>query len=394
MIRLIKNNFSYFYKFSKFIFLFFRNNKRIKNYYNTDYNRFALLSYITLPFKKDSLEHTNFFEAQSWGKILSELGYNVDIIHYENNQDLDLSKYDLICGFGNIFNKYFESGSKKKIITINYATGLPICFQNQSTLQRVRDVYQKKGVYLGKSARYIEKNWGHSTTLVDGIITLGNGLSINQFRKYYDGNIEAIPAPFYLTKDPYKIISQRKNNSNKHFLWFGSSGLIHKGLDLLLDYFVNHQELTLHICGPINNEEDFVNTYYKELYRTKNIHTHGFIDIGSKKYEEILQSCDFSILPSCSEGGAPSILTSVGNGGLIPIITRECTISTGYEILIDELNDNGIKKAIDAALSLSKKKIRELQEKNIQYVHSAHSKEQYYDLLKTAITKITLYKND
>ena len=48
------------------------------------------------------------------------------------------------------------------------------------------------------------------------------------------------------------------------------------------------------------------------------------------KFEEILLSCSFAIFPSCSEGGCPSTLTVIGNGGLIPIITKETTIETGY----------------------------------------------------------------
>ena len=55
------------------------NNQLISNYFKKKHQKYALLSYILTPFKKDSLSHTSFFEAQSWAKILDELGYNVDI---------------------------------------------------------------------------------------------------------------------------------------------------------------------------------------------------------------------------------------------------------------------------------------------------------------------------
>ena len=67
-------------------------NKSIQNFYKTSYRQTALLSYIVMPFKKSSLSHTNYYEVQSWAKILSELGYNVDIIHYESSKKIDLSK--------------------------------------------------------------------------------------------------------------------------------------------------------------------------------------------------------------------------------------------------------------------------------------------------------------
>lgn len=371
----------------------YMNNQLISNYFKKKHQKHALLSYILTPFKKDSLSHTSFFEAQSWAKILDELGYNVDIIDYKNTKKIDLSKYDLICGFGDVFQNYFEGNSIKNAVTINYATGLPICFQNHVTLNRIKDVYEKRKIWLSKSARYVEKNWAHSTTLVDGIITLGNNESLIQFKKYYTGSIFAIPAPFYLTKEPYKIINEKERNSNLNFLWFGSSGLIHKGLDLLLEYFVSHKDLILHVCGPITNEIDFMHVYFKELYNTKNIVTHGFVDINSEEFERILMACDFAILPSVSEGGSPSILTAVGNGGLIPIITKECTISTGYEILINELTSVGIEKAINEAMSLPKDEIIELQKKNVKYVHNNHSKECYYNGLKKSINKIIGDKN-
>ena len=83
---------------------------------------------------------------------------------------------------------------------------------------------------------------------------------------------------------------------------------------LVLDYFSNRSDLTLHVCGPIENEKEFVEIYKKELYFSDHIKTHGFIDLGSKKFEDILASCSFVIFPSCSEGGCPSVITAIGNG--------------------------------------------------------------------------------
>lgn len=92
-------------------------------------------------------------------------------------------------------------------------------------------------------------------------------------------------------------------DAKKHFLWFGSSRLIHKGLDLLLEIFKELPDLHLHVCGPINNELKFKDIYYEELYNTKNIHTYGFINIQSKSFKGIINKCAFIIFPSCSEGG-------------------------------------------------------------------------------------------
>jgi len=370
------------------------NNKIIKNYYRKSYSKNALLSYILMPFKKDSLSHTNFYEAQSWAKILDELGYNVDIINYINTKNLDLSKYDLICGFGDVFQKVFESGYNNNIQTIYYGTGMHVCRQNTATLQRVKDVYIKKGIWLGKSARFVEKTWAHQTALADGIIALGNEVCADSYRKYYDGIVYSLPAPFYKTQDGEVIIEKRESSSLKHYLWFGSSGLIHKGLDLCLDYFSQNKDIFLHICGPIENEKEFIDVYKKELFESPNIKLHGFIDIAGREFENILSICSFIIFPSCSEGGCPSVLTAVGNGGLIPLITKETTIETGCEIWIEGFNYESVDKAIKQSQVLSLEEIKELQYNNLKFVKTNHTQEIYYQQLKTNIQNILGTTND
>jgi len=370
------------------------NNQLTSNYFKKNHQKYALLSYILTPFKKDSLSHTNFYEAQSWAKILDELGYNVDIIDYRNTKNLDLSKYDLICGFGDVFQKVFESGYHNKIQTIYYGAGMHVCHQNTTSLQRVKDVYGKKGVWLGKSARFVEKTWTHQTALVDGIIAVGNEVCADSYRKYYDGIVYSLPAPFYETLDGENIIRQRDSSSKQHYLWFGSSGLIHKGLDLCLDYFSKTQDIFLHICGPIESEKEFINVYKKELFESPNIKSHGFVDIASKEFEAILTMCSFIIFPSCSEGGSPSTLTVIGNSGLVPIITKETTIQTGYEIWIDGFDYESVDKAIKQSQTLSFEEIKELQYNNLKFVKTNHTQEIYYEQLKKNIQNILGTTND
>ena len=362
-------------------------NKIIKNYYKTNFEKNALISYIINPFKKDTLSHTNYFEARSIAKILFESGYNVDIINYNSVKKLTLDKYDLIAGFGDVFQRYFES-SGHNLKTIYYGAGMHVCHQNHATLNRVKDVYFKKGVWLGKSARFVEKTWSHQTTLVDGIIALGNQECLNSYKKYYDGKIFSVPATYYATQNAGEIIDNREKDAAKNYLWFGSSGLIHKGLDLLLDYFSLNKDLTLHICGYVEKEKEFCEIYKNELYNTGNIKLHGFVNVNSREFYDILKSCYFVIYPSCSEGGAPSVVTTVGNGGLIPIISRESSFSTGNEIFIESLNAEGISEAIDRSVLLGDENLKVLSVKNYEYVIKNHSNDVFYDKLKESIKKI------
>lgn len=361
-------------------------NQKVSNVFGTKHKQRVLISYITLPFRRKSLSHTNFYEVISAAKIFNELGYVVDVIHYQGRIP-KLEKYHVIYGFGDVFKEYFESGLYGKR-TIYYGAGMHVCHQNTATLKRVSDVFKEKGVWLTKSARYVDKAWTHQTMLVDGIISLGNEECANTYRKHYAGPVISLPAPFFKTIDAYDLLNNRDEGARKRYLWFGSGGLVHKGLDLCLDFFKNRPDLTLHICGNIESEKDFSSFYSYELYQLPNVFTHGFVKIDSLEFRDILNLCSFIIYPSCSEGGSPSVLTCIGNGALVPVITKDTSISTGNEIVIEDLNVNAIEKSINYSQTLTYAEVLELQEKNLSYVLNKHNQAVYFDKLSISIRSL------
>ncbi len=85
----------------------------------------------------------------------------------------------------------------------------------------------------------------------------------------------------------------------------------------------------------------------KSLNLPKNVIVHGFIDIESSIFQELSENCGYVILPSSSEGIATSVLTAMGRGTMIPVVTKECGIDIDdFGILIDDLNIDSVKKAI------------------------------------------------
>ena len=67
----------------------------------------------------------------------------------------------------------------------------------------------------------------------------------------------------------------------------------------------------------------------------------------------ILKSSFFAIFPTCSEGGSPSILTLVGNGALIPVMTKEASVDIPNSFTIKELNNLAIEKAVQNTQGIS-----------------------------------------
>lgn len=89
-------------------------------------------------------------------------------------------------------------------------------------------------------------------------------------------------------QDNAKIINQSSNFfqecdlkhklqsvSIKDFLWFGSNGSLLKGLDLVLEYFIDRPRYDLHVVGTIDDE--FMNYYQKRIARCLNITFHGYL---------------------------------------------------------------------------------------------------------------------
>jgi len=361
----------------------------IKNYFKTNFRENVLISYITYPFKIGiNLAHTNYAEALEIAKVFNELGYNIDIVDYRYEGKLDYDKYSVIFGFGEPLEKSF-CNRNYKTLTVFYGTGMHVTHQNYATLKRIEEVYKKKGEWLLESARIVEKAWSVQTSLADNIITLGNSEVVNSYQKYFSRKIYNIPISYYKLFDQEEILRNKNfEDAKKHFLWFGSSGLIHKGLDLLLEVFKEMPDLHLHICGPIDKEPKFKNCYRKELYNTNNIHTYGYQNIQSKSFKDIISKCAFVIFPSCSEG-EPSSVINVMIYGLIPIVTNTAGIRIkDFGIEIKELTNTSVRESIIKAINLSEDEIKERSLKCANDTINNHSIEKFSYELKKALIDI------
>jgi glycosyltransferase involved in cell wall biosynthesis len=192
----------------------------------------------------------------------------------------------------------------------------------------------------------------------------------------------AILVPYY-EKD-FTIIK-------KNYLWLGSTGMVHKGLDLVLEAFSQLPDYNLIVCGPVDKEKDFENAYFKELYRSSNIKTLGFVDLDSKDFLDTIQNTVGLIYPSCSEGQAGSVISCM-HAGLIPIISYESGVDTGdYGCTLSE---NTVDAIIEAVIFLSQKsteELRNMSHNSRSYAREYHTREMfskdYEDFVKKILNK-------
>ena len=365
------------------------------NYFQTNYSKNVLISYITHPFTCGSnLSHTNIKECYQIAKTFHDFGYNVDVVDFSDTiTEIGYEKYDVIFGFGDPVNNNYYKERKEDLKTIYYGTGCHIEFQNPQSLIRVLEVKKRTGRFLPESGRIVEKAWSLQTTLVDGMIILGNEHTATTYKKNYkNGQVMTVPASFHKV---YKIdlINKDFSKAKTNFLWFGSSGMIHKGLDICLEVFENRDEITLHVCGPILNEKRFMQHYYDSLYKSQNIINHGFIDIASEKFKDLMEMCAFVIFPSASEGSSPSVLTAMGNGGLIPLISKACGLNVEpFGFVFEKLEKQSIEINLNMALQLSDKELFTRSEQSLKYAYENHSFENFSSKMRQAIINLLDHK--
>lgn len=346
----------------------------------------ALLCYITSPFLRPSVDfkHSNIQEATIIAAIIAAKGYNVSVIDYRSKCLLDYESYDLLFGFGDIFERSFsQKFSGKRIF---YSTGACNVFNGRAESARIKYLYNRKGV-LTYPKRVTDRLWVLSEELSDGIICIGNNWTVSTFEKR---NKLIFPIPVsYLPHIDIHRLSNDYSKKRGGFLWFGSEGAVHKGLDLALDAMeMLDNEAELHICGPLSKEKDFLKIYEEYLYGNRqNIHFHGFVDVRSALMREVVEQCGYVLLPSCAEGMASSVITCM-YAGLVPMVTEECGIDINNGIKIEDGRPEAIAQAMEIALSVTSD---ELESKSIatrEYVKKNHSTDKFYTEMKKAISEI------
>lgn len=312
----------------------------IINYFQTKYKKKALVIYITEPFtvkKNIHLYRQNYFHASAIVHALSNLKYNVDIVHYLDNRTKLTQTYDAVFTIEPVLkNESFLATLKKSKKRILFLTGAFPDYANAAEQERQAQILQKKKVKL-KLRRQVPQYSPEKLAGFSSLILMGNQeFTLTTYPEKYQKDIELI------SNTAYPWLKPVSNNSKAtvNFLYLAGFGQMHKGLDLLLEIFQQHTDWHLYICSPLEFEQDFASCYRSELSQ-KNIHVLGKVELDSPVLLKTAEKCSFFIHPSCSEGMTGSALLGMSLG-LIPLLSKECGIdSSDCSIIsrnVDEMN--------------------------------------------------------
>jgi glycosyltransferase involved in cell wall biosynthesis len=346
----------------------------------------VLLSYFVRPFllKPGQLiahDHSREWESFEIARTFLDLGYCVDVINWTNQAFIPQKHYAFFidCRWN---LQRLAPLLNKDCVKIMHIDTAHMLFHNAAEARRLLALQERKGVTL-RPRRFEVPNL--AIEHADCATIMGNEFTINTFR-FANTPIYRIPI---LTPILYPWSEEKDFEAcRKRFLWFGSGGMVHKGLDLVLDAFAEMPDYHLTVCGPIQKEEDFQDAYYKELYQAPNIRTIGWADITSPEFMEITKNCVGLIYCSCSEGGGGSVITCM-HAGLIPIVSYESSVDVGdFGVLLKDCSVKEIQNAIRRVSSLPAPELKGMARRAWEFARAHHTREKFAEEYRKAVETI------
>ena len=348
----------------------------------------VLLAYILEPFLLKSGEppprsHTHHTESLLIAQVFLERGYDVDIIDYRNGSFRSDKDYSYFVSARTNFVRVSER-LNKDCIKIAHLDTAHFLYNNAMAYRRLLELQRRRGI-TSTSIRVIEHNY--AVEHADYLTMLGNQFTQSTY-SYAGKPVFQLPVP---TPNTFALRKDKDFTAcRKRFLWLGSGGLVHKGLDLVLEVFRETPECELTVCGPLEapSEQGFVQAFHRELYETQNIQAIGWVDVASEQFERIANSCAALIYPSCSEGQAGAVITCL-QAGLIPLISYESGVDVdGFGTILDECSHVQIKKAMMDLVEKSNDELADLSLRAHEYAKRNHSTESYRKAFDQVISKI------
>lgn len=372
----------------------FSSDRLVKDVFGRGRGKRVLMCHLPEAFTGKELpkHHSNLTECHVVARCFDRLGYSVDCSS-RTKRGIDYSPYEVVFGInGNAFMGSFGSDGKPEPLRIFYSVGAETCFNYRHTSIRNLDFHRRHGRWMLGSNRYMPgdpRNY-YEAHFSDAVICLGNEYVYRLFlaEESCGGRYNRLPAFYFKVAEPAK--DKDFSLCRRNILWFGSSGMLHKGLDIAIDFVVAHPEFTLHICGGSRQESAFREYYMPIIKANGNIVMHGFVDIESQEFAHILSQCGVLLNPSVSEGGAVAVLNVLGNGALLPVCSRATGIDVdGYGAVVDEMTYDAFEQAL---LDVDKLPLKEFEQRaweaykdiSVNYTVEKYE-ENMYNLLKGII---------
>lgn len=303
--------------------------------------------------------HANLVHQVTMINVLSKLDYCIDVYSCGPekicvNESMYANKYDVIFGFGIQYIQLCQTNP----------LALKILFITENAPWVVRTKYAERLSYFYKRhADVIINDSPRTDFYTDEMYEISDcGIAItgsynlmriqNRLPKVYRLDVNG------LFNNSFDVSMSKDHSITKsHFVWFGSRGFIHKGLDILIDAFASLPQLYLDVYG-ISREE------FLGMPIPKNVSLCGMVNVMEDSFiSNVINKNTFVVSLSCSEGMQTGITTCMMHG-LIPIVTKECGLDDHDDVLyFDNYDVESVKATL---LSAAQNPTEQLREKEIR----------------------------
>lgn len=325
-----------------------------------------------------SVQASNRLEAFQIIRILIKMDFIVDVCAGNDESVLDvisIDDYDYVLGSGCIYRKFADNS---RAVCILYMTENPYGISYLRARERLDYFNLRNHTNIKKMSRTGCWYWEGDERLADYIICLGE-------EKYFDNLEKPVYRLFPSALKNENYVYSMENRNRNCFLVFGAIGLIHKGVDILIEVFRKHSEWKLFLCGGSIESE------LKELKLqiSPNIILCGFVEVGSEKFMNLVSVCSFVILPSCSEASTTGVLTGMRHG-LLPMVCRGNGFErcSDYCLFFEDFHIEAVEERIMKAINMSDADYIRMGQKIFEYANDEFSIENYSNNLETILRKI------
>jgi len=341
----------------------------------------VLRGFLLAPGQPIPKDHHNIWVALQMAKTFLDLGFGVDVINYQGSNFWPQKDYALFVDVRKNLER-LASVLNPDCIKVFHIDTAHMLFQNAAEARRLLELQQRRGVTL-TPWRFEVPNLGIEHA--DYATMNGNQFSISTF-KYAGKRIFPVPVPGpVLYPWPEEKDWQK---ARTHFLWLNSAGLVHKGLDLILEAFADLPDYHLTICGPVKGEKAFERAYFRELYESPNIHLAGWVNVSSTRFMDLAEGSVGILSASCSESRSGSVIGGM-HAGLIPIVSYESGVDVDdFGVILKSCSVEDIKQAVHGIASLPVSVLKGMGRRAWEYARKHHTRERWAEEYRNAIMTI------
>lgn len=314
--------------------------------------------------------HTNYWETRRMAETFVEAGCEVDAIHWSAAREAPPREdYDFFIDVRMQMERLGPALGQSCRKVFHAETAHPRV-HNAAQRQRLEDLRLRRGIVL---APFKNIDDHRSVEQADLVTVLGNEFTIASYR-FAGKPIHRIPlsAPFLYEWPAHKDFA----SARRRFLWFGSEGFVHKGLDLVLEAFAGAPDLELVVCGPLGREPEFRRAFARELFHTPNIRAEGWVDVRGERFREICRTSAALVYASCSEGGGGSVIQCM-HAGLIPVVSRESSVDVepGCGVVLPDARVETLRAEVRALAERPAEHLRDTARGAWEYARAHHTRE-------------------